>query len=115
MKKTFHRGDILKIVLNSSEQSGHKECYRNCLVLSPQKFNRLGFTLVAPITSNENMSRFEGFAVPLCVDSNITEGVAMISGVKSLSLDENNAVKIEEAPKLVMDEALAIFSAILDD
>jgi mRNA interferase ChpB len=60
----FERGDIVKACLNPTA-GNELQGMRLCLVLSPKAFNKLGLTLIAPITQGGNLARFKGFAVAL--------------------------------------------------
>lgn len=110
----FNRGDIVRACLNPT--SGHEiqGDMRPCLVLSPKPFNQLGLTLIAPITQGGNHDRFQGFAVSLMGTGTQTQGVILSSSIRSVDLNARHAKKIETAPSYVVDEVLAIISAILE-
>ena len=63
--QVFDRGDIVKVCLNPTAGREIKGDYRPCQVLSPKEFNRLGITLIVPITQGGNYARVEGFTVTL--------------------------------------------------
>lgn len=110
----FDRGDIVRVSLNpvvGREQQGE---FRPALVLSPAAFNVLGVALVAPITQGGDFARFAGFAVPLSGTGTETQGVALVNMVRSMDLDARGARKIESAPQVVVDDALARLQAILE-
>ena len=110
----FERGDIVRVCLNPTEGKEIQGDYRPCLVLSPKAFNRLGVTLIAPITQGGNFSRFEGFTVPLMGSGTDTQGVILTNGIRMVDLKARKAKKLEEAPGAVVEEVLAILGAILE-
>ncbi len=109
----FDRGDIVKACLNPV--SGHEMQgeQRPCLVLSPRAYNKLGLTIVVPITQGD-YSRFQGFAVTLMGSGTNTQGVALVNGIKSLDLAARGAKKVETAPPEIVDEVLAKLAAVLN-
>ncbi|MFT5880153.1 MAG: mRNA interferase ChpB [Moritella sp.] len=110
----FERGDIVRACLNPIAGNELQGEMRPCLVLSPGKFNRLGLTLIAPITQGGGFARFQGFSVSLMGAGTETQGVILVSGVRSVDLKARSANKIESVPCGIVDEALAILSAILN-
>ncbi|NQZ11725.1 MAG: type II toxin-antitoxin system ChpB family toxin [Algicola sp.] len=110
----FERGDIVRACLNPVAGNELQGEMRPCLVLSPKAFNKLGLTLIAPISQGGNFARFQGFAVTLIGSGTETQGVILVNGVRSVDLKARRANKIETAPGNIVDEALAILSAILD-
>ena len=110
----FERGDIVKACLNSTAGNELQGDVRLCLVLSPSAFNKLGLTLIAPITQGGNLARFKGFSVTLIGCGTETQGVILVNGVRSVDLNARKAKKIESAPSEIVDEALAILNAILE-
>jgi mRNA interferase ChpB len=108
----FDRGDIVRACLNSTAGNELQGDMRPCLVLSPKAFNKLGLTLIAPITQGGNFARFQGFSVPLMGTE--TQGVILANGVRSVDFKARKANKIESVPSDIVDEALAILSAILE-
>jgi mRNA interferase ChpB len=110
----FDAGDIVRVCLNPTSGREVQGDFRPCLVLSPAKFNRLGTTLVAPITQGGNYARFEGFTVSLMGTGTQTQGVVLINAVKSLDLTARKAVKVETAPSYIVDEGVAILTSILN-
>ncbi len=110
----FDKGDIVRVCLNPTEGKETQGDFRPCLVLSPKAFNKLGLTLIAPITQGGNFARTEGFAVPLIGSGTETQGVVLVNGVKSLDLVARKAVKIEKAPQMIIDEVTAILMAIIE-
>ena len=110
----FDRGDIVRVCLNPTAGKEIQGDYRPCLVLSPKKFNRLGLTLIAPITQDGNFARFKGFAIPLMETGTETQGVILVHGIRMVDLTARQAKKIESVPVEVIEEALAILDAIFD-
>ena len=110
----FDKGDIVRVCLNPTEGKETQGDFRPCLVLSPRAFNKLGLTLIAPITQGGNFARTEGFAVPLIGSGTETQGVVLVNGVKSLDLVARKAVKIEKVPQMIIDEVTAILMAIIE-
>jgi mRNA interferase ChpB len=110
----FDRGDIVSVCLNPTAGKEIQGEYRPCLVLSPKTFNRLGTTLIAPITQGGNYARVAGFAVTLMGSGTETQGVVLISGIRMVDLSARKANILEKAPSTIVDEALAILVAILD-
>lgn len=113
-KRVFDKGDIVRVCLNPTVGNEVQGDFRPCIVLSPKRFNSLGVSLVAPITQGENFARVKGFTVSLMGTGIETQGVILLSGVRMMDLVARKATKIEEASSVVVDEALAILSAILD-
>ncbi len=110
----FDKGDIVRVCLEpvvGNEQQGE---FRPCLVLSPRSFNKLGLTLVAPISQGGNFARVQGFTVTLMGTGTQTQGVVLVNGIRNLDLSVRNAAKVEKAPQSVVDEAVAILEAILN-
>ncbi len=87
---------------------------RPCLVLSTWQFNKLGLTVVAPITHGGNYARFGGFAVTLIGSGTDNQGVVLGNDIRSVDLTARQTVKIEQAPVEVVNEVLAIVAAILE-
>ena len=110
----FDKGDIVRVCLNPTQGKETQGDFRPCLVISPKSFNRLGLTLVAPISQGGNFARTAGFAVTLTGSGTETQGAVLVNGIKSLDLDARKAVKIEKAPQMIIDEVSAILMAILE-
>ena len=91
----YNRGDIVKVNLNPVVGSEVKGDFRPCLVLSVKAFNRLGSTLVAPITQGGNFSRVHGFSVSLMGTGTETQGVVLINGVRMIDLRARESRKVE--------------------
>jgi mRNA interferase ChpB len=110
----FDRGDIVRACLNPTAGNEMQGDFRPCLVLSPKAFNKLGLTLIAPITQGGNFARFQGFSVSLMGTGTETQGVILVNGVRSVDLKVRKAKKVESLDSEIVVEALAILSAILD-
>ena len=110
----FDKGDIVRACLNPTEGKETQGDYRPCLVISPKAFNKLGLTLIAPITQGGNFARVEGFAVPLIGCGTETQGVVLMNAVRMVDLLARKAVKVEKAPVSIVNEAVAILVAIIE-
>lgn len=110
----FERGDIVRACLNPTAGNELQGDMRPCLVLSTKQFNKLGLTVIAPITQGGNYARFEGFAVTLMGSGTDTQGVVLANGIRSVDLAARQAVKVEKAPAEIVNEVLAILAAILE-
>ena len=110
----FERGDIVRACLNPTAGSELQGDMRPCLVLSTKQFNKLGLTVIAPITQGGNYARFGGFAVTLMGSGTDTQGVVLANGIRSVDLAARKAVKVEKAPAEIVNEVLAIVAAILE-
>jgi mRNA interferase ChpB len=110
----FDRGDIVRACLNPTAGSEIQGDMRPCLVLSTKQFNKLGLTLIAPITQGGNYARFGGFAVTLMGSDTETQGVVLTNAIRTADLSARGAVKVEKAPKEIINEVLAILAAILE-
>ena len=110
----FDKGDIVRVCLNPTQGKETQGDFRPCLVISPKSFNKLGLTLVAPISQGGNFARTAGFAVTLTGSGTETQGAVLVNGIKSLDLEARKAVKIEKAPQVIIDEVAAILLAIVE-
>jgi mRNA interferase ChpB len=113
-KAIFDRGDIVRVCLNPTAGKEIKGDFRPCLILSPKAFNRLGITLIAPITQGGNYARVEGFTVTLMGSGTETQGVVLISGIRMADLVARKATKVEIAPTEIVDEVLAILATLVE-
>ena len=114
-KAMFGRGDIVRVCLNPTAGKEITGDFRPCLVLSPKAFNRLGITLIAPITQGGgNYARAEGFTVTLIGSGTDTQGVVLISGIRMAELVARKATKVETAPSEIVDEVLAILATLVE-
>ena len=111
----FERGDIVRVCLNPTPGHETQGDMRPCLVLSPKAFNKLGLTLVAPITQGGDYSRYAGFAVTLMGTGTETQGMVLVNGIRSVDLNARKARLVEKVPKVVIDEAVAILEAIIQE
>ena len=109
----FDRGDIVNVPLDLALGQGQRGT-RLALVLTTKEFNKLGDVLVAPITQGGDIARYAGFAVSLAGTSCKTQGVALVNKIRMLDLVGRKARKIERAPDVVIDEALARLAAMLE-
>lgn len=109
----FDRGDI--VVVPFDPTSGHEQRgTRPALVITTKAFNRLGDTLVAPITQGGDYARYAGFAVTLSGTGCKTQGAALVNKIRMLDLAARKARKVERAPAEVIDDALARLAALLE-
>ncbi len=110
----FERGDIVVVNLEpviGREMQGER---RPALVLTTKEFNALGDVLVAPITQGGDYARFAGFAVSLMNTGCQTQGVALINKCSMMDLTTRKAKKIERAPHIVIEDALARLMALIE-
>ncbi|MBB3214079.1 mRNA interferase ChpB [Herbaspirillum sp. Sphag1AN] len=110
----FERGDIVAVNLEPTEGREQRGEHRPALVLSTSVFNVMGTVLIAPITQGGGFSRYAGFAVTLSGTGMKTQGVVLVNQIRMLDLEARGAKKIESAPDVVIDDALARLQAILD-
>jgi mRNA interferase ChpB len=109
----FERGDIISVPLDPS--LGHEQRgTRPALVLTTKEFNRLGDTLVAPITQGGDYARHAGFAATLTGTGCKTQGVALVNKIRMLDLVARKARRIESAPQVVIEDAMARLTALLE-
>jgi mRNA interferase ChpB len=110
----FDRGDIVRANLNPTSGREITGDFRPCLVLSKKEFNRLGMTLIAPITQGGDFARHQGFAVTLTGCGSVTQGVVLVNGLRMVDLAARNGKKVEHVPQVILDEAFAKIEAILE-
>ena len=110
----YERGDIVRVNLNPTVGREIQGDCRPALVLSPGSMNALGTTIIAPITQGGDFSRYAGFAVSLTGTGMDTQGVALMNMIRTVDLDARKAKKIERAPQVVIDDALARLQAIFE-
>lgn len=113
-KAKYERGDVVRVCLNPTEGREIQGDFRPALVLSSAEFNALGMAMIAPITQGGNFARFAGFAVSLDGTGMDTQGVALVNMLRSVDLDARQARKVERAPQVVIDDALARLQAIFE-
>jgi len=112
--KSFHRGDIVNVSLNPVKGKEQQGEHCPCLVLSPEKFNQLGTTLVAPVSQGGNHARYQGFAVTLMGSGTKTQGVVLVNAIRILDLNARKATYIEKVPDVIIEDALARLATIID-
>lgn len=111
--RVFERGDIVSVPLDPA--LGHEQRgTRPALVLTTKDFNRLGDVLVAPITQGGDFARYAGFAVSLTGTGCRTQGVVLVNKLRMMDLAARKARRIERAPQVVIDEAIARVVALLE-
>ena len=110
----YERGDIVRVTLNPTVGREIQGDFRPALVLSPAAMNALGTAIIAPITQGGDFSRYAGFAVSLTGTGMDTQGVALMNMIRTVDLDARKAKKIERAPQVVIDDALARLQAIFE-
>jgi mRNA interferase MazF len=103
------RGDILW--LDFSPQAGHEQAGRRpALTLSPAAYNKLrGMGLFCPITTRTKSWPFE-LEIPT---GNSVHGYALCDQVRNLDWKTRNAIFIQEAPKDLINEALALLEPLV--
>lgn len=107
------RGDIWFVSLNPTlgrEQQG----LRPVLVVSDAAFNRLGLTVVCPVTQGGQQSRFAGFAVTLMGSGTQTQGVVMCNQPRTIDVAAREGRYVESVDADLMDEVLARLQAIFE-
>ncbi len=79
---------------------------RPVLVISDSSFNRLGLTVVCPITQGGQQSRFAGFAVTLMGSGSLTQGVVMCNQPRTIDIAARNGCYVEHVSANVVVEVL---------
>lgn len=110
----FEQGDIVRVSLNPTVGRELKGDFRPSLVLTPKSVNKLGMTLIAPITQGGDYSRVQGFTATLMGSGTDTQGIILVSGVRMMDLIARKATKIEKAPIALVDEVLAILETMIE-
>lgn len=110
----FERGDVVRVCLNPTAGHETQGDFRPAIVLSTGAMNALGTAIIAPITQGGDFSRYAGFAVSLTGTGMDTQGVALVNMIRSVDLAARGAKKIERAPQVVIDDALARLQAIFE-
>ncbi len=108
------RGDIWLVNLNPTagrEQQG----LRPVLVVSDAAFNRLGLTVVCPITQGGQQSRFAGFAVTLMGSGTETQGVVMCNQPRTIDMQARQGRFVERVPPSLLNEVMARLQAMFED
>ncbi len=110
----FERGDVVRVCLNPTVGRETQGEFRPALVLSTAEMNLLGTAIIAPITQGGDFSRYAGFAISLTGTGMETQGVVLVNMIRSVDLAMRGAKKIEHAPQVVIDDALARLQAIFE-
>lgn len=110
----FERGDVVRVCLNPMVGRETQGEFRPALVLSTAEMNNLGVAIIAPITQGGDFSRYAGFAVSLTGTGMDTQGVVLVNMIRSVDLAARGAKKIEHAPQVIIDDALARLQAIFE-
>lgn len=107
------QGDIYRVQLDPTAGTEIKGT-RPVLILSNADFNLGGRALVAPITQGGSFERVAGWAVNLMGTGTETQGAAVVSQCRILDLKARAGKKLEIAPSVVIEEALAKLQAMID-
>ena len=110
----FERGDVVRVCLNPTVGRETQGDSRPALVLSTAEMNNLGTAIIAPITQGGDFSRYAGFAVPLTGTGMDTQGVVLVNMIRSVDLTTRGAKKVERAPQVIIDDALARLRAVFE-
>jgi len=105
------KGDF--VVVTFDPQSGREQRGRRpALVVSNTLFNRhTGLAMVCPLT---NTNRRVPFHVAVPAESSLT-GYVMVEQIRTVDYRSRNVTFVEQAPRLVLDEALSLLDACLYD
>ncbi|WP_301947847.1 type II toxin-antitoxin system ChpB family toxin [Stutzerimonas stutzeri] len=109
----YGRGDIVRLNLNPTTGRVQQGDSRPALVLTPAVYNAAGLALIAPITQGDDFARYAGFAVTLNGAGTETQGVILCNQVRSVDLEARGARRVETAPDVVVEDALARVQALL--
>jgi mRNA-degrading endonuclease toxin of MazEF toxin-antitoxin module len=107
------RGEIWFVNLDPTagrEQQGA----RPVLLVSDQAFNRLGLSIVCPITQGGQQSRYAGFAVTLMGAGCQTQGVVMCNQPRTVDIAARGGRHVETIGEDVMEEVLARLQPIFE-
>lgn len=106
------RGDIYLVDLDPT--AGHEQCgTRPVLIVSSESFNKLTqCPIILPITNGGGFAHRVGFAVPICRDGVKTTGVVRCDQPRALDLSTRHGHKVDTLPDEIMNEVLAIVSAL---
>lgn len=110
----FERGDVVRVSLNPTVGRETQGDFRPALVLSTVEMNNLGTAIIAPIMQGGDFSRYAGFAVSLTGTGMDTQGVVLVNMIRSVDLATRGAKKIEYAPQVIVDDALARLQAVFE-
>ena len=111
MNRVFERGDIIYLDLNPTLGKEQK-CKRIVLTLTIRDFNKFGLILVAPITTEDDFTRLNGFSVPLLGTAK-TRGVIITNQIRILNTLEANYQFIEKCDVNILEEVLAKVQALV--
>lgn len=114
MAKVFDRGDIVRLRLDPTEGEEIQGDNRPCLVLSKHKLNKLGTTLIAPITQGIH-NRYAGFSVNLMGSGTMTQGVVSLAMARFVDVNRRNPSFVETLAPSYVDECLDRFAAIIEE
>jgi len=107
---TFERGDFVWCSLDPA--LGHEQQKRRpCLVLSPKTFNRIGFMMIAPVTS-----KVKGFPFEVPVETGPIKGAVLVSHVRSVDWRVRAVARVPGAKPAsfdVMQKVSALLEAVL--
>lgn len=107
------RGEIWFAHLNPTagrEQQGS----RPVVVVSEKEFNRLGLSVVCPITQGGQQSRYAGFAVTLMGAGCETQGVVMCNQPRTIDLAARGGRFVEDIGDDLLEEVLARLQPIFE-
>ncbi len=110
----INRADIVRINLNPTAGREQQGDFRPALVLTPAAYNVSGLAIVAPITQGGDFARYAGFAVPLSGSGAETQGVVLCNQIRTVDLQARGAKRIESAPDVVINDALARVQALFE-
>lgn len=113
---TPDRGDILHLQFDPA--SGKEMIGKHfCLVVSPKSFNaKFKLAMVCPISGGAaEVARNSGFLVSLMGCGLRTDGSVHVHQLKTLDWAARNAVFVEKAPPIVMQEVLDCLMAVFEE
>ncbi|MBP2260508.1 mRNA interferase ChpB [Pseudomonas sp. BP8] len=87
---------------------------RPALVLTPAAYNTSGLAVIVPITQGGDYARHAGFAVTLSGAGTQVQGVILCNQLRTVDLEARSAERIESAPEMVVEEALARVQTLFD-
>lgn len=108
------RGDIWLVNLNPTA-GREPQGLHPVLVVSDAAFNRLGLTVVCPITQGGQQSRFAGFAVTLMGSGSETQGVVMCNQPRTIDMVVSQGRWVERVTPGLLSEVMARLQAVFED
>lgn len=105
------KGDIIHLQFDPSA-GGEMKGNHYALVISPENFNRLGLSVVCPISQGEH-ARTQGLIVSLTGCGTHTQGAVHCQHIKSLDWEIRKAQYKESVPSYLLDEVLSRIEAII--